>query len=132
MAQNISAEDAKRDAKAATREARDDLERGARKVGDQVRETARDLADNSGAERLMDRGAELADDAIAAGREYADKARHEAERLYETGQRHAHDAAAYAEERYDEVTEMVRRNPAQALGIAAGIGFLVGLLVSRR
>ncbi|MBW7056481.1 DUF883 domain-containing protein [Paracoccus bogoriensis] len=132
MAQNISAEEAKRDAKDAVREARDDLERGARKVGEQVRETARDLADNSGAERLMERGSELAEEVVQVGREYADKARHEAERLYEAGQRHAHDAAAYAEERYDEVAEMVRRNPAQALGIAAGIGFLVGLLISRR
>ncbi|WP_353144019.1 hypothetical protein [Paracoccus sp. (in: a-proteobacteria)] len=27
---------------------------------------------------------------------------------------------------------MVRRNPAQALGIAAGVGFLLGLIIARR
>ncbi|MFA5539453.1 MAG: hypothetical protein WDA23_09640 [Gemmobacter sp.] len=27
---------------------------------------------------------------------------------------------------------MVRRNPTQALGIAAGVGFLVGLILARR
>lgn len=132
MAQNISADDVKRDAKAATDEARRDLESGARNVADEVRKTARDLADNSGAERLVERGSELAHGVAETGREYADKARLEAERLYEAGQRKAHEAAEYAEERYDEVSEMVRRNPAQALGIAAGIGFLVGLLISRR
>ncbi|MFN3524818.1 MAG: hypothetical protein ACK4YU_01905, partial [Paracoccus sp. (in: a-proteobacteria)] len=67
MAQNISADDVKRDAKAATNEARRDLETGARKVADQVRETARDLADNSGAERLVERGSELAHDVAETG-----------------------------------------------------------------
>ena len=66
------------------------------------------------------------------GGEYAGRAKAEAERLYQTSQQKASEVAHYAEERYDEVSEMVRRNPAQALGIAAGIGFLVGLILARR
>ena len=40
--------------------------------------------------------------------------------------------AAHAEDYYDEVSDYVRRQPAVALGIAAGIGFLVGLILARR
>ena len=61
-----------------------------------------------------------------------DPARAEAERLYQQGQERASELTHYAGERYDEVSEMVRRNPAQALGIAAGVGFLVGLILARR
>jgi ElaB/YqjD/DUF883 family membrane-anchored ribosome-binding protein len=132
MAQNPTADQMKRDAQAAGTEAKKDLHTGAQNIADEARKTADKLASNSGAERLLDRGSELADDAIASGREYADRARLEAERLYETGQQKAQEVAHYAEERYDEVSEMVRRNPGQALGIAAGIGFLFGLLLSRR
>jgi ElaB/YqjD/DUF883 family membrane-anchored ribosome-binding protein len=132
MAQNPTANDVKRDADAATTEAKRDLREGAERIADEARETARNLADNDAAQRLGERGAAIANNAVEAGREYADRARVEAERLYEAGQQRAQDVAHYAEERYDEVSEMVRRNPAQALGIAAGIGFLVGLLVSRR
>jgi ElaB/YqjD/DUF883 family membrane-anchored ribosome-binding protein len=143
MAHNTSANDVKRDADAAAQEAKHDISEGARKVGKDLRDTANNVADNSGVDRLAQRGAEIANDAVDAGREYADRAREtgqeyadrarlEAERLYGAGQQKAHEAAVYAEERYDEVSEMVRRNPAQSLGIAAGVGFLVGLLIARR
>ncbi len=33
---------------------------------------------------------------------------------------------------YDETETAVRQNPAASVGIAAGVGFLVGLLLSRR
>ena len=46
--------------------------------------------------------------------------------------RHEQGAGHAAEGYYDEVSGMVRRNPAQALGIAAGLGFLVGLILARR
>lgn len=138
-----TAENIKEDVKAAAREAGEDLRSGARKVAEDARETADRLADNASVDRLKERGAELADSvretgreyaerAREAGEEYAERARAEAERLYEAGQRKAHEVAGYAEERYDEVSEMVRRHPAQALGIAAGVGFLVGLILARR
>ncbi len=66
------------------------------------------------------------------GHEYAERARDEARRLYRQGERQAGEVAAHAEEYYDEVSDMVRRNPAQALGIAAGVGFLLGLIIARR
>lgn len=140
---NEKADKIKRDAEAAMAEATADLSEGARHVADNVRETAHKLADNAGLDRLREQGADLAATARDAsreyvemarekGEEYADRARSEAERLYHSGQRHAGDAVHYAEERYDELSETVRRHPAQALGIAAGIGFLVGLILVRR
>lgn len=143
MMAHENADKIKRDAEAAAAEAKADLSEGARRIADNVRETVQELSDNAGLERLREHGADLAATARDAGREYADmarekgeeyveRARAEAERLYETGQRTAAEAAHYAEERYDELSETVRRHPAQALGIAAGIGFLVGLLLARR
>lgn len=120
------------DARAAAEEAKSDLRQGARKVAEDIRETASHLADNAGFERLKERGAEFADQARQTGRDYAERARAGAERVYADGQRRADDVAHYAEARYDELSDMVRRHPAQSLGIAAGIGFLVGLILARR
>ncbi|WP_282603216.1 DUF883 domain-containing protein [Paracoccus sp. PARArs4] len=143
MANPNQVNDLQRDAAAAADEARSDLREGANKIRDDIRETAQNIRENASTERLMEKGAglvneaaeagrEYADRARATGREYTDRARAEADRLYAKGQHIAEDAGAYAELQYDEVSNMVRRNPAQALGIAAGVGFLVGLLISRR
>ena len=72
------------------------------------------------------------DTARERGAEYADRARSEADRLYRAGEKKAGEVAHYAEDYYDEVSDMIRRKPAQALGIAAGVGFLVGLILARR
>lgn len=40
-------------------------------------------------------------------------------------------AQALAQEQYDKLTVAIRRNPLQAAGIAAGIGFVVALLARR-
>lgn len=111
-----TADQVRHDAGAAAREAGHDLQEGARRIADEMRETGRDYA-----ERAREKG-----------EEYAGRARTEADRLYAAGQRKAEDVAHYAEGRYDELSEMVRRHPAQSLGIAAGIGFLVGLILARR
>lgn len=116
---------------------------------DDIRETAENVAEglrdkvkagtaqmrdaiDEGIDQARARGAE----ALHAARETADEMRDEAARLYHKGERRvnemAGDAAAGAELYYDEVSEMVRRQPATALGIAAGIGFLAGLLIARR
>jgi ElaB/YqjD/DUF883 family membrane-anchored ribosome-binding protein len=42
------------------------------------------------------------------------------------------DALKRAEELADETKEFVRANPWQAVGLAAGLGLLLGLLMSRR
>ena len=65
-------------------------------------------------------------------RRHVGRRRDEARRIYREGKRGAGEVAAHAEEYYDEVSGMVRRNPAQALGIAAGVGFLLGLIIARR
>lgn len=40
-------------------------------------------------------------------------------------------AQAIAQEQYDRVAASIRRNPLQAAGIAAGVGFLLALLARR-
>lgn len=127
-----TADDIKKDAKAAAEEARDDIKHGAERVASAARDTMDDLRHNNSVERIRQSGAELADAAREKGQEYVDRARDEADRLYRAGQRRAGEVADYAGEYYDEVSDMVRRKPAQALGIAAGVGFLVGLILARR
>ncbi|WBU54353.1 YqjD family protein [Paracoccus sp. SCSIO 75233] len=131
MASNeYSANDLKADAKEAARdvgyEARETLDT-ARQRGEELAGRAQQVAQNA-----REKAGEYADSARELGREYADVARDEARRLYHEGERRAADVAAQAEDYYDDVSDMVRRNPAQALGIAAGIGFLVGLMIARR
>lgn len=127
-----SVDEAKRDAKAVANETAGELREGARRIAEDARETLDNVTRTDSVERVKERGAELADAARDAGREYADRARHEAERLYDEGRRRAQDVATYAEEGYDELSDMVRRKPAQALGIAAGVGFLIGLVLASR
>lgn len=40
-------------------------------------------------------------------------------------------AQAAAQEQYDKLATVIRRNPLQAAGIAAGVGFLLALLARR-
>lgn len=130
--QNYSAEDAKRDVKAAASETASELRDGARRVADEARKTLDDVTSTGAVERVKEKGAELAGAARDASREYADIAKQEADRLYTEGKRKAGEVAHYAEDYYDEVSDLVRRKPAQALGIAAGVGFLIGLILARR
>lgn len=90
----------------------------------------------AGASELAQRGAATVNDTLDAGREYVGRIRDTgqayAERVYETGHRKAEEAAFYAELGYEEARDWTRSHPGQALGIAAGVGFLIGLLVARR
>ncbi|WP_375691461.1 YqjD family protein [Pseudooceanicola sp. LIPI14-2-Ac024] len=61
----------------------------------------------------------------AAAKDTVDKLRHDAEAQYHKAEAQMHDSYAKAE-------QAVRENPGMALGIAAGVGFVVGLLASRR
>lgn len=85
---------------------------------------------------LAERGANLANDALGAGREYVaplqEAGQEYAGRLYEAGQQKVQEAAFYAELSYEETRDLVRGYPIQALGIAAGVGVLIGLLIARR
>ncbi len=40
-------------------------------------------------------------------------------------------AQAFAQEKYDKLLTSIRRNPLQAAGIAAGVGFVLALLARR-
>lgn len=129
---NYTTDEAKRDAKKAAEETAADLRDGARRVADEARRTIDDVAHGDGVQRLKQAGADAVETVKDTSREYAGRAKHEAERLYEEGRRRAGEVATHAEDYYDEVSDLVRRKPAQALGIAAGIGFLVGLILARR
>jgi len=90
----------------------------------------------AGAAGLTERAAALANGALDVSREYVaplrDAGQDYAKRLYKTGEQRAQEAAFYAELGYEETRDLVRGYPVQALGIAAGFGMLLGLLVSRR
>lgn len=127
-----STDEANREVKAAAEEAAADLRDGARRLADQARQTIDDAVHGDSAQRLKQAGADAVEAARETGRDYAGRAKHEAERLYDEGRRRADEVATHAEDYYDELSDLVRRKPAQALGIAAGIGFLVGLILARR
>ena len=143
MANNYTASDLKNDVKDAARETADDVKSGASKLARDARDAWNEATDNTTTDKIKqsaadmahaakEKGAEYVDAAREKGAEYADRARDEANRLYREGERKAHEVAEYAGEYYDEMSDMVRRKPAQALGIAAGVGFLVGLILARR
>ena len=74
--------------------------------------------------------------ALDAGREYVGRIRDTGQNLagsvYQSGHRKAEEAAFYAELGYEEARDWARSHPSQALGIAAGIGLLLGIVVARR
>lgn len=86
-------------------------------------ETTGTLREN--ARQLAEQAASKANDTLEAGRDYA-------ERAYEVGRQKVEEAAFYTELGFEEVVFLVRRHPVTALGIAVGIGFLLGSVTSRR
>lgn len=90
----------------------------------------------AGAAHLAERGAATASDVLETGRDYAGRIRDAGQgyagQVYETGQRKAEEAAFYAELGYEEARDWTRSHPMQALGLAAGLGLLIGLAVARR
>lgn len=150
MAANDTAADIKKDVKDAARETAEDVKAGADKLAREAKKAWNEATDTTTADKVKDaaanvrdaaadavatardKGAEYVDAAKEKGAEYADRAREEADRLYRAGERKAGEVAQYAGDYYDEMSDMVRRKPAQALGIAAGVGFLVGLILARR
>lgn len=135
MSSDYSASDLKKDVKDAARDAERAVDDAtSRSNVERAREKGHDMVDAAASQvdQLRERGAEYVHAARERGADLADSAKHEAERLYRAGQDRAHQAADAAGEYYDEVSDMVRRQPAAALGIAAGVGFLLGLIIARR
>lgn len=67
----------------------------------------------------------------ATGRHYKSEAQRRASGLRREAEVRADHLRHVAEDRYDEIEHYVQENPATALGIAAGIGLLVGLMTRR-
>lgn len=90
----------------------------------------------AGASQMAERAATTVNETLNAGREYVGQIRDAGQNLaggvYQTGHRRAEEAAFYAELGYEEARDWARSHPSQALGIAAGIGLLLGILVARR
>jgi len=63
----------------------------------------------------------------AATKSVADVANAAQDKISET----VDQAQVLAQEQYDKLTASIRRNPLQAAGIAAGIGFVLALLARR-
>lgn len=77
------------------------------------------------AARAKDRGEDIADEVMSRGRRAAIRARRQAEAQFEHARELGHDYL-------DRADHAVRNNPATAMGVAVGVGFLVGLLLARR
>lgn len=116
------------------RKAAEKVSKATGEAAEAVREQAQGVRDKL--EDAVDRGAEALGAARQGAADMAANMRDEAERLYRKGERRVSHLAGQASDEagvyYDELSEMVRRQPATALGIAAGIGFLVGILIARR
>lgn len=100
----------------------DDIQSRARKVSDEVRR---------GAERVsgdVRRGAERASDEIRRG---AERARETYGEVSSNAQRSYERARSEAGNLSREVSLYVRDNPAKSVLIAAGVGFLLGLIARR-
>lgn len=120
---------------------RKNLQMAQKPIADLGRATVTPTNDASGDPKadvtgLAERGASLASGAAEATRAYVaplqEMGQEYAGRLVKAGQQRAQEAAFYAELGYEETRDLVRGYPIQAVGIAAGIGVLVGLLVGRR
>ncbi|MFD1341443.1 hypothetical protein [Litorisediminicola beolgyonensis] len=64
--------------------------------------------------------------------ETVEMARDRIERLRREGRERFDDAQRYAHDTQDQVLESIRRQPGTAVGIAVAVGFLIGLVTSRK
>jgi ElaB/YqjD/DUF883 family membrane-anchored ribosome-binding protein len=89
----------------------------------QIETLQKDLGDLTSLMKDMGeaQAARLSEQAEAKVKELRDKGKHA-----------AHAARDQAEDMHAQANAYIREQPATALGIAAGLGFLVGLLISRR
>ena len=76
-------------------------------------------------EMLGEIGVRRTDETVSAAKARIEAAKREGEHLYEN-------ARDRAEQAQDQALEAIRRQPATAIGIAVGLGFLVGFLTSRK
>lgn len=103
----------------------------------QIAELKAQLADLAGnlkaqASGLKAQGADLAEDLKARGEDVVEDVRGRARRAYSAAVTQSSALKARANDYLDEADTAVRENPATAMGVAVGVGFLLGLLITRR
>lgn len=74
----------------------------------------------------------VSDMGVAKTKEFKHAAYDQAEQLRERGEAVMADAGARARAAGHTVEQQVQQNPAAALGIATGVGFLLGLIFARK
>ena len=96
--------------------------------------TADDLADQIATLKsdLADLTSLIGDMGTAQGERAKEKMHEKVEAARDAGSAHIADAKVQAQKLGAEANDFVVRQPATALGIAAGIGFLVGMLGARK
>ena len=66
-----------------------------------------------------------------AAHDVVEDSKHLANEIYEEGRYYVNEAHSHAREYSDEMLEKVRKNPASALMIAAGVGFLLSSILRK-
>ena len=96
--------------------------------------TANDLADQIATLKtdLADLTSLIGDMGAAQGAQAKEKMQERVEAARDAGAAHIDDAKVQAQKLGAEANDFITRQPATALGIAAGIGFLVGMLGARK
>ena len=81
---------------------------------------------------LKDQGRDFAAHLKSRGEDVVDDMRGRARRAYSAAATQSGALKARAHDYLDEADTAVRDNPATAMGVAVGVGFLLGLLLTRR
>ncbi len=81
---------------------------------------------------LKEQGRGLAADLKSRGEDVVDDVRGRARRAYSAASTQGGALKARAQDYLEEADTAVRENPATSMGIAVGVGFVLGLLLTRR
>jgi len=101
-----------------------------RVVGETVKKHAK-AAYETGREHLGAAAKDLGEAASATYGDFREQAKYKAEELRGRAQSAYSDAYAYAQDYQTEAETYIRANPLQSVGIALGVGFLLGLILRR-
>lgn len=112
------------------RDLKDEKDQTIAELGAQIEELKGQLADLAKTARR--RGADLADDLQDQGEAAMDGLRRRGRRYYRAAADQADQLRSRAAGYVDDADTAVREHPATAMGIAVGLGFLLGLVLARR
>jgi len=101
-----------------------------RVVGETVKKHAK-AAYDAGREHLGAAAKDLGEAANAGYDDFREQARHKAEELRGRAQSAYQDASARAQSYQSDAEAYIRENPLQSVGIALGVGFVLGLILRR-